>query len=103
MDKFTNVSVVKAANVYFDGKVTSRKVEFADGSVKTLGIMLPGDYEFGTAQPELMEITAGRLRVKLPGADQWQDIAGGESFHVAGDAKFQLQVQEITDYICSYL
>jgi len=103
MDSFTNVSVKKAANIYFDGKVTSRAVTFADGSVKTLGIMLPGDYEFGTAQPELMEITAGNLLVKLPGNDQWQEIRGGESFNVPGDAKFQLQVKETTDYICSYL
>ena len=56
MSKFENVSVVKAANVYFDGKVTSRTVEFANGDVKTLGIMLPGDYRFGTAKKEIMEI-----------------------------------------------
>lgn len=103
MNKFTNVSVVKAANVYFDGKVTSRTVEFADGSVKTLGIMLPGEYDFGTAQPELMEITAGYLLVKLPGSDAWQEIRAGESFNVPGDSRFQLSVQHVTDYICSYL
>jgi len=44
MTTFTNVTVTKAANVYFDGKVTSRKVEFADGTFKTLGIMMPGEY-----------------------------------------------------------
>jgi|SRR5690606_23649534 len=103
MDKFTNVSITKAANVYFDGKVTSRAVEFSDGAIKTLGIMLPGEYEFGTAQPELMEITAGYLLVKLPGADEWQEIRGGQSFNVPGNAKFQLAVHQVTDYICSYL
>ena len=61
MSEFTNVTVSKAANIYFDCKVTSRKVVFADGSFKTLGIMLPGDYEFGTDAPELMEIrSSGR-------------------------------------------
>ncbi len=103
MDRFDNVSVRKAANVYFDGKVTSREISFADGSVKTLGIMLPGDYEFGTSQAELMEITSGLLRVKLPGADAWQEVRGGESFEVPANARFQLSVGEITDYICSYL
>ena len=68
MDKFDNVTVAKAANVYFDGRVTSRTVLFADGSRKTLGIMLPGEYEFGTAQREIMEILAGELQVLLPGA-----------------------------------
>ena len=40
MSKFESVTVVKAANIYFDGKVTSRTVKFADGTSKTLGIML---------------------------------------------------------------
>lgn len=103
MSKFENVNVIKKANVYFSGKVTSRSVEFADGSTKTLGIMLPGDYEFGTDAAELMEILAGRLEVKLPGEEQWQTIVGGESFNVAANAKFQLKIVEITDYCCSYL
>jgi len=103
MSKFTDVSVVKAANIYFDGKVTSRTLEFSDGTTKTLGLMLPGEYEFGTSQPELMEITAGLLRYKLPGSDQWQEVRGGESFHVPGDARFNVDVKEVTDYVCSYL
>ena len=49
MSQFNNVSVVKLANVYFEGKVTSRAVLFEDGTKVTLGIMLPGEYEFGTA------------------------------------------------------
>ncbi len=66
MANFTNVTVVKKANVYFDGKVTSRTVLFADGSKKTLGVMLPGEYEFGTGDPEVMEILVGDLDVLLP-------------------------------------
>lgn len=103
MSKFENVSVVKAANVYFDGQVSSRTVEFADGTIKTLGLMLPGDYEFGTDAPELMEILSGALEVKLPGSDAWQKIVGGESFNVTGSAKFQVKVSAVTDYICSFL
>jgi uncharacterized protein YaiE (UPF0345 family) len=101
--QFDNVTVFVAANVYFDGKVTSRKLRFADGSEKTLGVMLPGEYEFGTGKPELMEITRGRLDVLLPGEGDWRTIVGGESFHVAGDARFQLRVHELTDYVCSFL
>ena len=59
MSEFKNVTVVKKANVYFDGKVTSRTLLFPDGSKKTLGMMLPGEYEFGTASKELMEILVG--------------------------------------------
>lgn len=102
MSEFTNVTVTREANVYFEGKVTSRTVHFPDGSKKTLGIMLPGDYEFGTDAKELMEILAGKLDVQLPGQD-WQSFAAGQSFEVPANASFKLKVQEVTDYCCSYL
>ena len=67
MSEFSNVTILKKANIYFDGNVTSRTIVFADGTKKTLGIMLPGAYEFGTAEKELMEIQSGDLDVLLPG------------------------------------
>lgn len=103
MSKFENVTVVKAANVYFEGKVTSRTVEFPDGTKKTLGIMMPGEYEFGTEAAEVMEILTGDLAVLLPGNDEWQAIKGGESFDVPANASFKLVIKEITDYCCSYV
>ncbi|PLY02644.1 MAG: hypothetical protein C0624_08190 [Desulfuromonas sp.] len=102
MAQFKNVTITKAANIYFDGNVTSRAVLFSDGTKKTLGIMLPGEYEFGTAEKELMEITAGELEVLLPGSDSWQTIVGGESFEVPGNASFKLKIKTVTDYCCSY-
>jgi uncharacterized protein YaiE (UPF0345 family) len=71
MSQFENVTAVREANIYFDGKVTSRTVIFKDGSKKTLGIMLPGDYEFGTAEKEVMEILSGDLDIQLPDSG-WQ-------------------------------
>ena len=103
MKQFENVTVLVEGNSYFDGAVTSRTVLFADGSKKTLGFMLPGEYEFGTEAAELMEITSGALEVKLPDADQWQSIQGGASFRVPANSKFQVKVMQITDYCCSYL
>lgn len=103
MSKFENVSVVKAANIYFDGKVTSRTVLFADGSKVTLGLMQAGDYEFGTDQKEIMEIMSGSLDVLLPGNEQWQHIEGGSSFEVPAASRFKLKVHALTDYCCSYL
>lgn len=102
-DTFEAVNLKVAANVYFDGKVTSRTATFADGTEKTLGVMQVGDYEFGTAKPELMEVTAGKVEVLLPGETEWQAFAAGESFNVPGEAKFQLKVHELFDYVCSYL
>lgn len=103
MSQFENVTVIKEVNSYFDGKVTSRSVIFSDGSTKSLGVMLPGEYEFGTEKKELMEIMSGDLVVKLPGSSDWVTVKGGESFEVPAASKFQLKIQSITDYCCSYL
>ncbi len=103
MSEFNNVTVIKEANIYFDGKVSSRTIRFEDGSEKTLGFMLPGEYSFNTAAPELMEILAGDLEVLLPGSKHWQDVKGGESFEVPGDSKFDLKIKKPTDYCCSFL
>ncbi len=101
--KFENVEVELEGNSYFDGAVTSRTVNFTDGSKKTLGFMLPGEYEFGTEAAELMEITSGDLDVKLPGSDVWTNIKGGEFFDVPANSKFHVNVKTITDYCCTYL
>jgi hypothetical protein len=103
MDAFKNVTVVKAANIYYEGKVTSRTVLFDDGEKVTLGIMLPGEYEFGTAQKEIMEILSGKLSVLLPDHDQWLEIDGAYTFEVPANAKFSLKVREVADYCCSYV
>ena len=103
MSEFNNVSVVKKANVYFGGNVSSRTIRFADGSLKTLGFMLPGEYTFNTADKELMEIIDGDLDVLLPGTDQWQSIKGGESFNVPANAAFTMKVKTPSDYCCSFI
>lgn len=102
MTQFKNATIVKAANVYYGGQVTSRTVILEDGTKVTLGIMLPGVYEFGTDGPEIMEILSGDLKVLLPGAENWHEIKAPETFHVPGNAKFSLEVFSVTDYCCSY-
>jgi purine/pyrimidine-nucleoside phosphorylase len=103
MSEFTNVTVIKNANVYFDGKVTSRTVKFADGSQKTLGFMLPGEFTFNTGAAEIMEILSGDLEVLLPNATHWQAIKGGESFDVPANSEFTVKILSGTDYCCSFL
>jgi purine/pyrimidine-nucleoside phosphorylase len=102
MSVFKNVSVVKEANIYFDGNVTSRTVEFEDGTTKSLGIMLPGEYTFGTNDAEIMEMLSGDLDVKLPGED-WKTLNTPESFQVAANSSFDVKVKSVTDYCCSYI
>lgn len=103
MTEFNNVTVVKKANVYFDGKVVSRTVKFSDGSEKTLGFMQPGEYTFNTGAPELMEIMSGSLEVLLPGTDVWKTIEAGESFSIQGESRFTMKVSAAADYCCSFI
>ncbi len=103
MSEFKNVTVVKKANVYFNGGVTSRTVLFPDGTKKTLGIMQPGEYEFSTGDREIMEILAGELEVMLPGASAWKKVSGGQSFDVPANSKFTMKVKTLSDYCCSFV
>jgi len=100
---FKNVTVVKKANVYFDGGVVSRTIQFEDDSTKTLGFMMPGTYNFDTKTAELMEILAGRLEVLLPETKSWLEVKEGESFNVPANVNFQVKVIEATDYCCSFI
>ncbi len=103
MSEFRNVTVVKKANVFFGGGVTSRTVLFPDGSKKTLGVMQPGEYEFTTSDKEIMEILSGELDVMLPGASSWKRISGEGSFEVPAHAKFTMKVKSLSDYCCSFV
>lgn len=103
MSEFRNVTVVKKANVYFNGGVTSRTVLFSDGSKKTLGVMQPGEYEFSTGDKEIMEILSGELDVLLPGEKSWRTVSGGQSFEAPANAKFTMRVKKLADYCCSFV
>ena len=95
MTKLSNVTITKAANIYFDGNVTSRTIEFDDGSKQSLGIMMPGNYEFSTDAAELMEVLSGKVSVLLPGNAQWLNVEGGEAFKVPENSKFKIKVFEL--------
>ena len=103
MSEFKNVTIIREANVYFEGKVTSRTVEFEDGTKKTLGFMAAGKFSFDTGVAEVMEMLGGEMDVLLPGSTHWQTFKAGESFDVPANSKFDLVVKEFADYCCSYL
>lgn len=89
-------------NEYFEGKVKS--IGFADGDGSaTVGVMEAGDYEFGTAGPELMKVVSGVLTVRLPGESDWKAFAAGDEFRVPANSKFALKVGAPASYLCRYL
>lgn len=102
MSKFDNISVVKKANVYFDGKCVSHTVHFPDGSRKSIGVIFPSVLTFNTAEPELMEITAGSCRVRLPGDKDWCMCRAGDSFSVPANSSFDIEPLETLDYVCHF-
>ena len=103
MSEFKNVTVVKKANIFYDGQVTSRSVFFADGSKKTLGVMQPGEYEFSTAGLENLEILSGELKWQLKGDKEWQKVTAGETFSVPANNTFIMRVAAVTDYCCTFV
>ena len=101
---FSDVTVDTKANVYFDGKVVSHSVHFADESKKTLGLIYPGEYHFGTAAAERMEIIAGSCEVTLDGSTDTVHYGEGTAFDVPANSGFTIAVSEgICEYVCSFL
>jgi len=102
--QFANVSVTCKANLYFDGRVVSHSLTFADGSRKTLGLVYPGSYVFNTEAAEKMEIIAGRCRVRIGGQEEWISFAAGTWFDVPARSSFEIAVEDgVTEYVCSFV
>ncbi|MGI5854568.1 MAG: pyrimidine/purine nucleoside phosphorylase [Bacillota bacterium] len=100
--EFVNARIIKKANIYYDGKVTSRTVFTETGERKTLGIMLPGEYQFNTGAEELMEVLGGEMEIMLPGENTYKKYTEGMSFVVPANSSFKLIVKSVADYCCSY-
>jgi uncharacterized protein YaiE (UPF0345 family) len=101
-EKIDNVSITTQANVYFDGKCVSHGFTLADGTKKSVGVVLPASLTFNTGAPEIMECVAGSCEYKLAGSDAWVKSAAGESFSVPGNSKFDIRVTEAYHYICHF-
>jgi len=101
--QFDNISVVKKANIYFDGKCVSHTVLFADGSKKTIGVIFPSKLTFNTGAPEIMELNAGKCRIRLKGEEKWTGYEGGQSFKVPGNSSFDIETVETLDYVCHFV
>ncbi len=100
--QFDNVSVVKKANVFFDGKCVSHTVLLADGTKKSVGVIFPSSLVFNTGAPEIMEINGGKCRVRIKGETEWKTYEAGQSFNVPGDSHFDIETIELLDYVCHF-
>ena len=100
--QFDSVSVTTKANVYFDGKCVSHGFQLADGTRKSVGVVLPATLTFNTGAPEIMECVAGACEYKLAGSDTWVKSGAGESFSIPGNSKFDIRVAESYHYICHF-
>ncbi|MGZ5271310.1 MAG: pyrimidine/purine nucleoside phosphorylase [Ramlibacter sp.] len=101
-ETLTGVSVTTRANVYFDGKCVSHSLQLADGTKKSIGVILPATLTFNTGAPETMECVAGACEYRLAGSDRWVRSAAGERFSVPGNSSFDIRVAEAYHYICHF-
>ena len=102
MTQFDNVSVVKKANLYFDGKCVSHTVLFPDGTKTTCGVIFPSKLTFNTGAAEDVEINSGICKVKLAGANEWKTYSAGQTFSVPGNSSFDIETVETLDYVCHF-
>jgi uncharacterized protein YaiE (UPF0345 family) len=102
MSTIENASINPIANTYFDGKCVSHSITLADGSTISAGVIFPASLTFNTGAPERMQLLQGKCRVRLPGSESWQEFSGGQSFEVAGDSSFEIEVSEDLHYICHF-
>jgi len=102
MSDFKGISIAKAANILYDGNITSRAITFEDGSKKTLGIMLLGEYELNTVNKAILDIQRGSLELLLPEQD-WQMFEGPASLEIPANTKYKLRVHSLVDYCCSFI
>jgi len=100
--QINGVTVNTQASVYFDGKCISHGITLADGTKKSVGVILPATLTFNTGAPEIMECVAGSCEYKLAGTDNWVKSSAGEKFSVPGNAKFDIRVTEPYHYICHF-
>ena len=101
-NQFDNVTVVKKANVFFDGKCVSHTVILADGSKKSVGVILPATLTFNTGAPEVMEGVGGTCRVRLKGEADWKAYGAGQSFDVPANSSFEIACDEPYHYVCHF-
>jgi len=100
--QYNGVTVTTQANVYFDGKCVSHSITLADGTKKSVGVVLPATLTFNTGAPEIMECVAGSCEYKLKGSDAWIKSGAGEKFNVPGNSSFDIRVTEPYHYICHF-
>ncbi len=100
--QISGVTVTTQANVYFDGKCVSHGITLADGTKKSVGVILPATLTFNTGAPEIMECVAGSCEYRLAGSEQWVKSSAGEKFSIPGNSKFDIRVTEAYHYICHF-
>jgi uncharacterized protein YaiE (UPF0345 family) len=98
--QFDNVTLTTQANVYFDGKCVSHGFTLADGTRKSVGVVLPAELTFNTAAAEIMECVGGSCEYRLKGSDEWRSAKEGDSFQIPANSSFDIRVREAYHYIC---
>lgn len=101
-DKIDGVSVTTQANVYFDGKCVSHNITLADGTKKSVGVVLPATLTFSTGAPEIMECVGGACEYRLAGSDTWLASAAGDKFSIPANSSFDIRVAQAYHYICHF-
>ncbi len=93
--------VMFKSNEYFGGKVKSIAFQGKDKPA-TVGVMAAGEYVFNTAEKEKMTVISGELGIQLKGETEVKIYTAGQSFEVAENSEFNVNVTADCAYLCEY-
>jgi uncharacterized protein YaiE (UPF0345 family) len=99
--QFDQVSVGKKSNVFFDGKCVSHTVTLADGTRKSVGVILPSTLRFDLSTKEIMEVVDGRAFVAINGEPELT-FTMGQSWEVEAGGYFEIRVDAPFHYVCHF-
>ena len=102
-DYIESVDVKVSVNIYYDGSVQSRTLRYPDGTVRTLGVYLPGEFVFHSECPETVRITSGCVDVLFPTDKKWREVKTGQIYEVPANTRFKVRCEVVTEYICDFL
>ena len=101
-ESIAGATVSTQANVYFDGKCVSHSLTLADGTKKSVGVVLPSTLTFNTGAAEVMECVAGGCEYRLAGDSDWKACGPGQRFSIPANSSFEIRVAEAYHYICHF-
>jgi len=100
------INLIKHIAMYELRKYHGNRVQsltYDDGKLSfSVGIMSPGEYEFGSIKKEDFTVIQGSISSWFDGESNWKTAKQNEKFSIPEHKNFKLKANEVSAYICYY-